>query len=324
MRKFSRFLIVFVLALALLEVLLRLAGHIYVRNIVASNTAARPTDTTILCLGESTTVGLWVDWEDSYPKQLEKMLRKHYQRENLNVIVPVHIGQNSSQIANRTTQYLDMYNPALVIMMIGANNLWSLEESHAIHFFELYSKRTILFSALMLLNESRTFKLARYLYLRVTTKRTVDYWGPIGTAWPPQDWVYGVADANPNAFKLMWAYDARLVISESQKRGISVLMMTYPIHPRNYVPVDLMQLVSSEKAVSLVRNDESFSKLNNRGILNEYLMHDRWHPNGMGYRIVAENAFKVIVEEDLLKTRTSRGNAKAATPLPSKESTPER
>jgi hypothetical protein len=122
----------------------------------------------------------------------------------------------------------------------------------------------------------------------------------------------------------MWAYDARLVISESQKRGISVLMMTYPIHPRNYVPVDLMQLVSSEKAVSLVRNDESFSKLNNRGILNEYLMHDRWHPNGMGYRIVAENAFKVIVEEDLLKTRTSRGNAKAATPLPSKESTPER
>jgi lysophospholipase L1-like esterase len=305
MKKLRRFIVVSVLVLVLLEVLLRVAGYIYVRNILASNTAIRPSDTTILCLGESTTIGLWVRWEDSYPKQLEGMLRKHYQRENLHAIVPVHIGQNSSQIANRIAQYLDMYKPALVIIMMGANNLWSLEESHAIQFFELYSKRTILFSALMFLNQSRTFKLARYLYLRATTKRTLDYWGPIGGSWPPQDWIYGVADANPNAFKQMWAYDARLVISESQKRGINVLMMTYPIHPRTHVPVDWMEAVSSENAIPLVRNDESFSTLSNNGIVNQYLLDDRWHPNGTGYRIVAENAFKAIVEEDLLKTRGS-------------------
>jgi len=42
----------------------------------------------IVCLGESTTAGLWVKFEDSYPKQLERVLRDFYRTNAINVIVP--------------------------------------------------------------------------------------------------------------------------------------------------------------------------------------------------------------------------------------------
>src|SRR5262249_18432542 len=59
-----------------------------------------PGSINIVCLGESTTAGLWIRFEDSYPKQLERVLREFYRTNAINVIVPPHIGQNTSQMAN--------------------------------------------------------------------------------------------------------------------------------------------------------------------------------------------------------------------------------
>ena len=86
---------------------------------------------TIVCLGESSTVGLWCKREDSYPKQLERMLNERFHTDRFLAVVPPHVGQNTSQIANRVESYIQLYHPRLIIVMSGVNKLWALGESSA-------------------------------------------------------------------------------------------------------------------------------------------------------------------------------------------------
>lgn len=125
--------VVFVVcAMVLLEVTLRSVSWWYLRSHhwdPSFQSKANAGKKTILCVGESTTLGLWCNVEDSYPKQLERMLNTYEGTDRYMTVVPPHIGQNTSQMAHRMTSYLETYRPRLVILMCGVNNLWSLAES---------------------------------------------------------------------------------------------------------------------------------------------------------------------------------------------------
>jgi len=99
-----------ILFLCLLELSLRLAGYVYLNRIYREQFLdlchPTPEDITIVCLGESSTAGLWVSYENSYPKQLERKLKAYYRGHSIKIVVPPHLGQNTSQIANRMEDYL--------------------------------------------------------------------------------------------------------------------------------------------------------------------------------------------------------------------------
>jgi len=147
--------VVVLIIVGIVEIGLHITGDMYVRqkfstvqraiessglktahtnNNTASGKAGQEEPTNIIALGESSTAGLWVDQPQSYPAQLEMMLQERYPEKNIRVFVPLHVGQNTSQVANRIEQHIATYDPKLIILMVGYNNEWSLSESHITRF----------------------------------------------------------------------------------------------------------------------------------------------------------------------------------------------
>ena len=129
---------------------------------------------TVVCLGESSTAGLWCAFDDSYPKQLERLVNERFHTDRFLAVVPPHVGQNTSQIANRVDSYIRLYHPRLIIVMSGVNNLWALGESSAGRFFHGSLKETLPLRVHIALSQFRVYKLLRYLLVRVGV-RSADY-----------------------------------------------------------------------------------------------------------------------------------------------------
>ncbi len=92
--------------------------------------------------------------------------------------------------------------------------------------------------------------------------------------------------------------------SAAQQQHVNVLVMTY--HFPGFPPVEEFVNMANECHVPLVRNDVVFSALMQTPDvqLNDYVLHDHWHPNAKGYRIIAENALDGIIQHHLLGDET--------------------
>lgn len=291
-------------------------NHNYRRLFNHSDTIAERLN--IVCLGESSTAGLGVDWQDSYPRQLESKLREFYCNDNINVIVPVHVGQNTSQVSNRIKQYVSQYNPRLIIVMVGCNNTWSFAESHITRFLNNTNKEALKVKVLLTLDNFRLFKVLRYTYLRfiakiksISIKRYVSFilGHPESVYKRTQIWSDPFTDLNKKAFVELWKYDVRKIIQEAKRNNVKVLLMTYHINPIKYLSMGDFISMANEQEVLLVRNDKPFDLLIKNGTVNNFLLYDdwhpnkHWHPNKRGYSIIANNAFKQIKDNNLLELR---------------------
>jgi lysophospholipase L1-like esterase len=302
-RRSIKIIITTLVVLIVAELGLRLAGWAYLNRYYSGLSDSKPNHIHILCLGESSTLGLWVRREDTYPMQLQERLRRYYHNDEIHVIVAPHVGQNSSQMANRIDDYVAQYRPRLVIAMAGVNNEWSLSESHLGRFLP---GTQLELRSLIALDGLRLFRVARYLYLRVTTGHTANQeysilGHPSLASWPPPRWRHDFALRHPSAFAQMWQYDMRLMIEGARKGGAEFLVMTYHLPPEFLNSADYTELAAHEH-VRLVRNDLSFLPLITVGTIDQYVFgDDHWHPNRRGYSIIAENAFEAIVSNNLLQ-----------------------
>jgi lysophospholipase L1-like esterase len=288
---------------------LRLAGNIYIKKKYGELIPAGDDETVILCLGESSTIGLWLDKNDSYPKQLETMLQKQYENRHIRVIIPPHLGQNTSHMLNRMDRYINLFNPSLIIIMAGVNNEWSLSESNIIKF--LNSENLYKLELYRFLDSFRIFKVLRYTYIRFASRdkknphklNQVKYsiWGcPEYTKYPPRDEVWTFAIENRKAFRQLWHHDVTGIIQASKNHGIPAILMTYHLNPPFLKRNDFFR-IAREQDIPLVRNDKSFNALIKDGVVEDYLLHDKWHPNRDGYTIIARNVFECILEKNLLQ-----------------------
>ena len=314
-----RILFVAIGLVVIVEICLRLVGFWYLTNFYRELGAALriPGSINIVCLGESTTAGLWIRFEDSYPKQLERALREFYRTNAINVIVPPHIGQNTSQMANRIHHYLERYRPRLLIVMAGANNEWSLAESNITMFID---KRTLGISALkirliVLLDSLRTFKVLRHGYDALAAWASRDHdaqnwesvWAhPEYTRFPPDASVWKFARDHPAPFVDLWRHDVRVIIRTAKANDVKVILMTYPLNPTYLRQPTEWSRIAREEDVPLLRNDVIFRDLAQQGTLDQYLKEDHWHPNERGYTLVTGNVFDFIIRHDTLQLGHSR------------------
>jgi len=298
-------------ALFITELTLRIIGRIYLSKLYVTFEGAfvnNPEAINVVCLGESSTVGIWVDPEDAYPGQLAKKLREHYQNENINVLVPPHIGQNTSQILNRIQHYIDLYQPRLLVLMLGYNNGWSLAESNIGKFLKPNSLEAVKIEFFVFLDKFRVFKVLRHFYLKTFAvledkeffKRNEYYlYGHPELVYDPPSWVNNFMERNQDILIELWRYDLKKIILEAKKSGVPVLLMTYHITPSR-LPIDEFVNMAMEQEVILVRNDVSFLPYIKEGTINNLLLHDHWHPNKKGYEIIANNVFEKITTTNLL------------------------
>jgi lysophospholipase L1-like esterase len=303
-RRLAKFGLVVFLILLALEIVLRVVGHSYQSRqleALARRREASWKPVTILTLGESTTGGLWLPFEQSYPKQLEQRLRERYGQNNLEVLVPPHSGQNTSQMVHRFAGYLRDFEPALVIFMCGVNNTWSLAESNLGDFLPKGDPRTYLFKLRRITDDIKVVRM-----FRLASSSTGEAWNrmqqdmegaPMMTQWPPKPDLFtrGVGE---QPFVELWRSDLGRMIEQSQAAGVPVILMTYPNYDTPTVPE--FEGMAAKYSVPLIRNHESFAPYLQNGRALEVFFDDLRHPNAAGYGIVVDNLMRLIDEQKML------------------------
>ena len=148
---------------AVLEIGLRIAGSLY----YSANTGSSPGNLkedkfNILCLGDSFTAGAGASAENSYPRQLERLLRENIDGK-INVINAGRLGNTSSLLLNNFGKDVALYRPQITIVMVGCNNFWNFENSS---YFQLYKEKIGPFEKVDgILSRLKIYKLIKIGYL---------------------------------------------------------------------------------------------------------------------------------------------------------------
>ncbi|MBU1863077.1 MAG: hypothetical protein KKH94_05395 [Candidatus Omnitrophica bacterium] len=312
-------ILIIVIVCVLSECILFFTGKIYSRNLYVhdytQNTHVAYT-TNIICLGESSTAGLWVPKEESYPAQLERLLQRHYSTystKSIKVFVPPHVGQNTSQMVNRINDCIDAYKPSLIVIMVGANNEWSLAESNIINFLSYNTFDKTRMKLYILLHDMRLFKIFKYLFATYFTHKNIVYptdeekksyldcvvGGIEYYPFPPEKYISDFARVHHKEFVDLWKYDVETIISIAKKRKVNIILMSYPAGI--YVKSKEFVHMAKKHNIPLIRNDIIFKELSQMKPHEDYFLpHDRWHPNEKGYTIIAHNVFECIQKKHLI------------------------
>lgn len=118
-------LVALALGLLLSELLLRLAGSVYLSALGRGGPAGEVPGLTIACLGDSHTFGLFEPAAEAWPAQLQALLDERATdgpHRVVNLGIP---GQNSAQVRASLDGVLADYDPDLVLVCVGTNNAWS-------------------------------------------------------------------------------------------------------------------------------------------------------------------------------------------------------
>lgn len=160
-RKLSVFFLGLIFSLFFLELILRLIGIAYSR--AGYSTVSRDNSTyTILCLGDSLTVGCGAERDKSYPRQLEGLLNADPQGRRVVVLNMAVAGQNSSQLLAELPKNIKNIKPKLITVLTGNANFWNF-----FGYLKSKGKNNVLSGLNDRLYRLRIFKLAKLLFLNL-------------------------------------------------------------------------------------------------------------------------------------------------------------
>ena len=86
-------------------------------------------DMVVLCVGDSHTYGAPLPEAESYPSQLQARLKATYPDKTFSVINLGVPGANTRMIRNRLPEWLDRYQPDVLLLWAGINNSWNVAET---------------------------------------------------------------------------------------------------------------------------------------------------------------------------------------------------
>jgi lysophospholipase L1-like esterase len=130
-------------------------------------------DFNILCIGDSFTYGTGAPLQDSYPKQLERILDKDFASKHINAINLGIPGSNSSQCLKYLKEKFDFYKPEIVIVLVGMNNCWNFNDSSYFEIKQFKYNNPLKYRIMFidaLLSKSRTYRLIKITFLNITAR----------------------------------------------------------------------------------------------------------------------------------------------------------
>jgi len=168
-QKITLVLLGLLLGIILLEVGLRIAGFVLLSWQERANRLSlqKKNSYVILCLGESTTA---CGAEFSYPRQLEKILNENNIGVTFSVINEGLIATQTQFILSKLEDYLDTYQPDIVVTMMGINDRYQAVRPDNTN----YGSLKLFFQG------CRLYKLAKLLRERIALKlnKTTGYERP--------------------------------------------------------------------------------------------------------------------------------------------------
>lgn len=269
--------------LVVAEIALRVSSELYGSALLATrkesiDRAARR----VLCVGDSNTFGVRVAAADSYPGQLEAMLRAVAPGDNgwqvVNRGVP---GQNTAQILDSLPELLESIDPEWVIVLAGLNNTWNratrLEDRDWIDRIRLL----------------RLFRIA-WNDLRAAERGGVDE----GMARIERF----DAESRPDEAELASRTKRDLVAIVELVRGsgrVPILMTYAGQHPHSRSLDEAARAAAAETGTLLVDHDRAFAGYVERYGYDAILFEDS-HPAEAGYRLMARDLVAALEEAGLI------------------------
>jgi lysophospholipase L1-like esterase len=268
---------------------LRMAGRLFYLLNPERPATGRPV---ILCVGESTTQGLWTEAGESYPEQLEALLTARFGERRYDVLKNHEgVGANTAMILERLPEILREHDPVAVIYMVGVNNLWNLAHTHIALWSHNDSIGRLLLGLSAIADHFRTFKLLRMMKQRWFPTR------PAEAAFPQTVEARAFAAQHVGLFHDILLHDLRRMVALARENNATPLLMTYPFGEWR----DAQAEVAREMNVPLIDNGPAFAAIKRHGDLHDYVFAaDNWHPNKAGYAIIADNALRGLVSAGVL------------------------
>src|SRR3989338_2606310 len=156
-------------SLILLELILRAVSLFYI-----SERQHEPLDKEkfiILAIGDSHTYGIDAELNGTYPLLLERMMNNGSGK--YSVLNLGQAGINSAKVSRKIQDYIDYYKPKMIIVMVGANDVWNKEG------ILLGSERThyLIYRLSSILYHSKTYKLYKLVVHNFFDKDELKYKG---------------------------------------------------------------------------------------------------------------------------------------------------
>lgn len=112
----------FILFLVLLEISMRIIGHVYLSREIIRYGDRKSSDYVILCIGDSFTWGGRVTRYEAYPAYLSQIITSRNPDKKFLVINKGKCEYNSSQVLRSLPGWLKAYRPHMVILLVGSSN----------------------------------------------------------------------------------------------------------------------------------------------------------------------------------------------------------
>jgi len=254
----------------------------------------------ILCVGDSSTYGTGASDRNkfSYPSQLQNILNDKFINKKFEVINLGRPGISSSQLLNRFENDILKFKPNIAVMMIGINDPWNFEESNILKFYNMKPRRPLFIRIELLLSQSKLYKFLKLVVLSVKFKE-------------PKVPCFNCESRDET--ELLFAHDparAKALNSAiinnisrlkqiSEDNNIKIIFMKY--HNTGWGNPELIIYPTyTQLKVPVVDNEILFKKAKQQGL--NVLGNDEWHPNDLGYSLIAENIFNKMVELKILDT----------------------
>lgn len=300
LRFIGKGIFILIIALILTEFSLRLFGFFYTKRVANLYSASKKNNAkiTILAVGESTTGGMWAE-NKSYPLQLQDMLNAYLQCSCASVYIHSMAGANTSGLLSQFDQKLLEYKPDVVLFMAGVNDRYYLAYNIDAIFLETYFKENkkiydAYITLTRLLNEIRLFRLLKLIYTSFTLPKTtyldlIEEKGDMSISRARQDF----AERHGEFIDTITKKNIEKMVDITRMNKSIPIILTYH---KAWINTVLKQ-IAAEKNVIFVDNEPPFKK----ELWKYVFKRDGWHPNEEGYKIIAENVMKTLINQRFLK-----------------------
>lgn len=250
----------------------------------------------ILCLGDSITYGFWLaDRADAYPSQLERIWNESGTSQKVEVINLGYPGTSSSRLLLHLPRMLESTEPDVIIVMIGANDFWTLP-------VEAGSEESGWGLRRFLRQHSRAYRLF-YMIQRSLEPREVEILHDPNPL-PELGGVESKVRYGRREFSMGWRMEMQpkqqaamalnrnleSVVQYSREFGASLFLMTYPSgNPIFFYSAasPIIRTVAEETNTPLIDLAAKFGGLCADFDCLRFLLRDQ-HPNPEGHRVIAE------------------------------------
>lgn len=234
----------------------------------------------ILCIGDSSTLGMGVRPEYSYPCQLLNLLEQK-EKGRFEITVRSSGGANSSDLVNRCEEYLRTGDFDLVIFQGGINDAHCFSDSR----IPLYGNGFVKY-----LNRFKLFYLCKIF---------------LGQKNPLPEWIdftksgdYGIGKSlflDRDALRKIFEYNFGKLAAISKEHKALLWVQNY--HKDGWMnPEEVLDKVIGKLNIETVDQKSVFNYAEGLNIRSK----DKWHPNDYGYYLIARIIYNKMIEKNII------------------------